>query len=435
MQCHLETTSFPFPHSILKYDRAPFSYRPGEALSDFLLYFDHAPTRPDKDRFQIVNSVYRLRMSACFLKSGGALQCTTCHDPHGAPRGEAAARHYQEVCRQCHGAALNARVAAARHTDSTACIECHMPKRRTGDVVHVVMTDHYIQRRRAARDLLAEMPEPNGPETLYRGEVLAYYPSPSERTHENDLYLALAQVRNNNNPDRGIPRLRAAIDRLHPARGEFYVELGDALRRVGKSRQAVPWYEEGVRRSPALLAGWTGLGQALDLSGQFPRALETFERATRLAPSDALSWQELGQVSLKLGRNLEAISALQKSIELDGSVPEAHYALGAALAAPGGDAARAEASFREAIRLQPDYEQAHLNLAIVLSQRGRQEEARYHFEIALRLRPDYALAHLNFGLMLRGSGRGEQAAEHFREAAKGSDPAVRERARRALQER
>ena len=28
MQCHLETTSLPLPHSIVRYDRAPFSYRP-----------------------------------------------------------------------------------------------------------------------------------------------------------------------------------------------------------------------------------------------------------------------------------------------------------------------------------------------------------------------------------------------------------------------
>ncbi len=84
MQCHLETTSFRFPHSIQKYDRGPFSYRAGEPLADFLLFFDQAKSAPDEDRFQIVNSVYRLRMSQCFLKSGDKLQCTTCHDPHAS---------------------------------------------------------------------------------------------------------------------------------------------------------------------------------------------------------------------------------------------------------------------------------------------------------------------------------------------------------------
>ncbi len=43
MQCHLETTSSPLPASIVRYERGPFSYRPGEPLADFILHFDHAP--------------------------------------------------------------------------------------------------------------------------------------------------------------------------------------------------------------------------------------------------------------------------------------------------------------------------------------------------------------------------------------------------------
>jgi hypothetical protein len=43
MQCHLETTSAPLPNSIRRFDRGPFSYRPGEPFSAFQLAFDHAP--------------------------------------------------------------------------------------------------------------------------------------------------------------------------------------------------------------------------------------------------------------------------------------------------------------------------------------------------------------------------------------------------------
>ena len=41
MSCHLETTSFPLPGAILRQDRGPFSFRPGEPLADFILNFDH----------------------------------------------------------------------------------------------------------------------------------------------------------------------------------------------------------------------------------------------------------------------------------------------------------------------------------------------------------------------------------------------------------
>ena len=90
MQCHLETTSAPLPNVIRRFDRGPFSYRPGEPLSAFQLSFDHAPGSGREGKFEIVNSVYRLRQSKCFLESKGELACTTCHDPHDVRHGQPA---------------------------------------------------------------------------------------------------------------------------------------------------------------------------------------------------------------------------------------------------------------------------------------------------------------------------------------------------------
>jgi len=412
MQCHLETDSMPFPHSIVKYDRGPFSYRPGARLANFILFFDH-PASPPEDRFQIVSSVYRLEMSACFRKSNGALQCTTCHDPHGNSQGREAT-----ACLRCHATAIHRAVASGRHTALTNCIQCHMPKRRTSDVVHAVMTDHYIQRRKLEEDLLAETPEPNGPTTVYHGEVLPYYPKPFERSVENDLYLALAQVLENNNSEVGIPRLAAAITKYQPPQPEFYIELADAWLSRGKSQEAIPLYQEAVRRKPDSLAGLLGLGRAEEKSGRTAGAIEAFQRATQAAPDDAASWRELGQIYVRQGKKAEAVTALEQSLRLESEAPDAHYALGLAWSQSGGDPVRAEASFREAIRLAPDYPEAHMNLAILLFQGQRIDEAEYHFKRALRYRPNYALAHLNYALMLQKLNRTSEAALHLKQAGR-----------------
>src|SRR6516225_9477397 len=164
-----EPTSLPLPNSIVRFERPPFSYRPGEPLGEFALHFDQEPGKAAQDRFEIAGAAYRLRQAECFEKSGGALECTSCHDPHSA--GAAGSEHYVAVCRRCHGATLDQRVASGEHTRSTDCTGCHMPKRRTDDVVHVVMTDHYIQRRKPGGDLTAPKPEiVESAATAFRGE-------------------------------------------------------------------------------------------------------------------------------------------------------------------------------------------------------------------------------------------------------------------------
>ncbi len=178
MQCHLEPTSGHLPSIIRKFDRAPFSYIPGQPLEDFTRYFDYLEGKGYDDRFQIVSAAYRLRKSRCFLESKDTMTCLNCHDPHRVlPTGQEAVQFYANACRKCHEPALAEKVAAGKHTASVECVSCHMPKRRTEDVVHVVITDHLIQRRPPNRNLLAELTELHIPESEeYHGEVIPYYP-------------------------------------------------------------------------------------------------------------------------------------------------------------------------------------------------------------------------------------------------------------------
>ncbi len=459
IQCHLETTSFPLPNSIQRYDRGPFAYRPGAPLSDYWLFFDHAAGTARDEKFEIVNAVYRMRRSKCFLQSNGALHCTTCHNPHDVPRGAQATRHYDAACRQCH--------ASGQHVQTTTgCADCHMPKRRTEDVVHAVATDHYIQRRRPAGDLLAEIAERH--ETggnAYRGEVVLYYPKKLPTAPDNDLYLALAQVVGKSNLNGGIRQLTDAIERHVPERAEFYFDLAEALRDSGQPEKGLPLYREAARRNPKFALGLRKLGSALRRSGQHAEAIEALKRAAAAAPDNAATWHELGLTYRAQGNMTDAAAALEKSVALDPDMPEAHSNLGIVRLAAG-DRARAEAAFREAIRIQPDYVDAHNNLGNLYSGKGDFKQSRYHFEIALRLRPEDAATRYNFAMalgrarhfdeaqqqleaslrvdpelgaahqllaeLLMAKGQVQAALPHLQKAAAASDPAVRDRATQML---
>jgi protein O-GlcNAc transferase len=102
------------------------------------------------------------------------------------------------------------------------------------------------------------------------------------------------------------------------------------------------------------------------------------------------------------------------------------------LAQQANDPKRAEAAFRETIRLRPDDAAAHMNLAILLFGAKKADESAYEFERALFYNPDYALGHLNYGLMLKAAGKRDEAARHLNRAARSSDPKIRQSASDAL---
>jgi tetratricopeptide (TPR) repeat protein len=92
----------------------------------------------------------------------------------------------------------------------------------------------------------------------------------------------------------------------------------------------------------------------------------------------------------------------------------AAYNLGMELAAEGQTDA-AIASYREALRLRPDYAEAHANLAMsLLTRPDRKEEALTHLEIAVRLKPALWEAECNLAnTLLSVPGRAGEAIGHY----------------------
>jgi tetratricopeptide (TPR) repeat protein len=399
MQCHLETTSSPLPFQIRRYEHAPFTYTPGRPLGEYFIHFDHAPGTGRDDKFEIASGAYRLRKSACFLRS--EMTCVTCHDPHDIPRGGAATTHYVAVCQGCHPSVHGSGPPRAAGAGPRAtCIDCHMPRRRAEDAVHVVMTDHFIQRRRPEEDLLAPRRESeNFDQGTYRGEVALYYPPALPAGPERELYLAIAQVQHGSNLSGGIPRLEAALKTHSPARPDFYVELARAYAKRPDHEAAIRWSEEALRRDPVFVPALKELAAAAMALGRLSPAADALERAVASQPDDAQALADLGNVYLQLRRVSDAERAVERSLALDADLPRANNTM-ALILVESGNLERAEEFARRAIRLQPDLAEARNNLGNMLARRRAFAEAVHEFEQALRSNPDYAEAQHSYGLVL-----------------------------------
>jgi Flp pilus assembly protein TadD len=349
LQCHLESASRSIPDSIRRFDRGPFSYRPGEPLGDFTIYFDRDLPAAE-DAITVNHSAYGLRQSQCFLQSKGKLLCTNCHDPHHARRGEDAERHYTTACRSCH---------AAVHPDrSGECVSCHMPKRRTDDAVHVVITDHLIRHSPPPSDLKPKA-EKHG---RYSGPVRLSYPPKLAGGPMDQIYLALGALSaaKAQMPAAAL-NLEAAVTAARPEPHQFYAQLADAFRQTGRRDKAIRYYREALSRKPGDVLAVTALAELLLQESNAAEALHLLERAGARSSADPTLLNGLAVAYGRVSRFKEAETLLRRAIEADEDLPLTWLNLGVCLQAQGRNSDAAIA-YRQALRLQPDFARARTYL-------------------------------------------------------------------------
>jgi Flp pilus assembly protein TadD len=122
---------------------------------------------------------------------------------------------------------------------------------------------------------------------------------------------------------------------------------------------------------------------------------------TEVNPNDALAHVNLGNALLEIpGRVPEALSEYQTAVRIYPDYADAHNNLGAILL-QSGRTTEAVAEYQAAVRLDPDYPDAHSNLGSALSQiPGRLPEATAELETAVRLDPENARRRAALGNVL-----------------------------------
>ena len=199
----------------------------------------------------------------------------------------------------------------------------------------------------------------------------------------------------------GSPAVGAAAEpalprTTSPVAYDHYLQAGRYLDLSGDPHgpdQAAALYTKAIAIDSGFALAYAGLSKALYKTYSrtkepevFQRANEASERAMRLSPHVLEARLARAQAYRMAGRNTESIAELVAILEVNPNWDEAHVQLGASYR-EAGDLERAEESFRRALSLRPGYWRNWNSLGSLLVRKGEYPGARAAFEQVVKLDP------------------------------------------------
>jgi tetratricopeptide (TPR) repeat protein len=212
---------------------------------------------------------------------------------------------------------------------------------------------------------------------------------------------------------------------LDPSEPHLFV-LGDHLLRFNSPVEAVKIFAYAVGLHPRSPRLRVGLGIAYYSSGYYDEAVSALCAAVDLDPGDGRALDFLGKLH-DVSPNLadQVTRRLAGFVERYPRNARAHYYYALSLwkrQQGGGALDSAVTHLREALRLDPRFAEAHLQLGILLDDRGRSAEAIAALADAVRLDPRLRKAHFRLMRLYARTGEPERARQHqaaFEELAGG----------------
>ena len=198
--------------------------------------------------------------------------------------------------------------------------------------------------------------------------------------------------------------------------GTLHNNIGFSYFKLGDMENAKISFEQAIRLNPSYHAAYFHLGELYEYQEKYDLAEENFKKAIEIKADIDDYYLKLGMFLQKVGRYKEIISFLE---ELERKQPNNRVLINAL----GGayfnlfDYENAAKSFRRTIEINPQAE-LHNNLGITLIYLEKFAEAEAEFKKALEMKPDYVEAHYQIDLLQIYRNDLRKAEEMLQEDAK-----------------
>jgi tetratricopeptide (TPR) repeat protein len=383
---------------------------------------------PSTDDLLVANQVLALRSSECFLQSGKAISCTTCHDPHHDPQNDAAGTgRVVKACLNCHAASAKPHAALCPVNASGGCVGCHMPSvemgplhlvdhairvhpeqgvpaatsgtalrtqiRPVSEYLRIIATNsseaaaaarHRLQSGESFYQVARQASiDPAAPIGGYLGRKTLAELDPKLRDEAARLgYGETSGVFESTGRWVILQRLprdfRLQAERLE-REAEDLAARQDPVAAIGKAQEALIVY-------PHFLRALDFIGATLAAAGNPKRAAEVLSTAMRFYPNDASTEFALGSALELLNDKAGAAAAFERAISLEEDFTAAYGSLGR-VSYSLGDWQSAIATFRRGLQINPLSGELNYDLGLALTRSGDIAGARQALALARRLDP------------------------------------------------
>jgi tetratricopeptide (TPR) repeat protein len=190
---------------------------------------------------------------------------------------------------------------------------------------------------------------------------------------------------------------------------------GLSYERLGRSEEALAFFEKALERNPRDAETLCNKGVALDSLDRYAEALECYDEALRINPSLAEAWTNRGILMDRMERYREALRCYDRAVEQNPRYIDAWMNKGATLGSLGRTGQAIEC-FERALDISPEYAEGWLMKGAALLELGRSAEALTCFDRSLSINPDMPESWNGKGTALAGLGRIDKALRSFERA-------------------